>query len=292
MGAALLCAIVGVARGAWSADPTTLECLGANDKSIALRNDHKLGDARAQALVCAAASCPADVRRECVRRIDQLNASMPTIVFEAKDPAGEDLTNVRVTMDGAPLAERLDGAAIAIDPGAHTFVFEASGQPAVTKQLVIREGEKDRRERVQLGVAAPAVAPSQTPGSPGAVGGEANAPPSQTGQPGGLGTQRALAIASAGVGVIGVALGAVFGLQSISKHNDAEQACPGKCATQSGVDLWNSARSAGDISTVAFVVGGAALAAGAVLWFTGAPSSGGGARVGIGPGGIQLRGAW
>lgn len=33
---------------------------------------------------------------------------MPSLVFEAKDRAGNDLGAVRVTMDGQPLAEKLD----------------------------------------------------------------------------------------------------------------------------------------------------------------------------------------
>src|SRR5215510_6041940 len=77
---------------ATAADPTTADCLAANDKSIALRNDHKLLGARTQLLICAASSCPADIRKECVRRIDLVNGSMPTVVFEAKDGTGNDLT--------------------------------------------------------------------------------------------------------------------------------------------------------------------------------------------------------
>jgi hypothetical protein len=54
-------------------------------------------------------------------------------------------------MDGKPLVGRLDGTAVAVDPGQHAFTFEVSGQPSVTKGFVLKEGEKLRRERVVIG---------------------------------------------------------------------------------------------------------------------------------------------
>src|SRR5579863_741315 len=113
---------------AQAADPTTADCLSASEASLKLRGEHRLREARGQLLVCAAASCPEDVRNECVRRIDPVNAAIPTIIFEAKDAAGNDMTAVRVTMDGQPIADRLEGSAISIDPGTHTFRFEAAGR--------------------------------------------------------------------------------------------------------------------------------------------------------------------
>ena len=125
--AAAAAALLAPAGRATAADPTTADCLAANDKSISLRNEHKLLGARTQSLVCAASSCPAEIRKECERRIDLVNASMPTVVFEAKDGSGNDLSAVTVKMDGALLAERLEGTAMPLDPGAHTFTFDSLG---------------------------------------------------------------------------------------------------------------------------------------------------------------------
>jgi hypothetical protein len=44
-----------------------------------------------------------------------------------------------------------------------------------------------------------------------------------------------------------------------------------------GVNLRDDARSAGNLSTVGFIVGGVGLAGAAVLWFTAGPTSGSGA---------------
>jgi hypothetical protein len=282
---ALAMAAAGTAR---AADPTTADCLAATESSLTLRNQHKLRDARAQLLICSAATCPTDIRDECVRRVDQVNADMPTVVFEVKDGGGNDLTGVRVEMDGGTLAEHLEGTALSIDPGEHTFTFTHAGDPPVQKAFVIREGEKDRRERIVLGPAAVAALPAVAPPPLVATQAPVPAPSSWTGQ-------RIGAVVLAAVGVAGLGVGTGFGLAAISRHDDAQKACPQACADQRGVDLWNSARTAGNISTVAFIAGGVALAGGAVLWLTGKPESAPPTRmtqVIWGPGSVGLRGAW
>jgi hypothetical protein len=267
-----------------AADPTTADCLSANSSAVQLRNDNKLRAARGELLVCAAASCPADVRKECLRRVDEVNAQVPTIIFEVKEAAsGKDLSAVKVTMDGQPLADRLEGTALSVDPGEHTFTFETAGQPAVQKQFLIREAQKDRRESVTFGEAAPLI---QQPPPPPLL--EPVAPSS------GLGAQKVVAIVAAGVGVVGVAVGSIFGAMAFSKKNDAQSVCPGDCPDQSGINKWNDAKSTAQISDVAFVIGGVGLVGGAVLWFTAkSPSSEGlSAQVRFGPGSVQVNGAW
>jgi hypothetical protein len=281
-----------------AADPTTAECLSANESSLGLRSQHKLRDARAKLLICSAPSCPADVRDECIRGVNEINAAVPTIVFEARDPTGADLGAVKVRMDGELLVESLEGTALSIDPGTHTFSFETSGQPKVEKQFLIREGEKDRRERIMFGAPAVAVAPvagaeATPPGTTLAV-----SPSTTTTEPPshGLGAQRIGALIAGGVGVVGIGIGIGYALDSRSKHDSATQVCPDpQCpAGSNGVDLWNQAISAGNVSTVAFIVGAAGLAGAATLWFTATPESSGGTstQVGFGPRTLQVRGSW
>jgi hypothetical protein len=292
--AILLVSIFGTVLVGWqahAADPTTADCLDASESSLALRDRHKLRNARTQLLVCSAASCPGDIRDECIRRVAEINAGMPTIVFEVKDAAGNDLSAVKATMDGEPLAERLEGTALSIDPGDHTFTFDTAGQLRVQKKFVIREGEKDRRERILFGPPT-AVTPDPVP-TPHPIGIQSANTPQPTAR-GHLSTQKGLALATAGLGVVGLGLGIGFGIASLSKHGDAVQACSGPCANQHGVDLWNEARSAGDASTIGFIFGAAGLAGGAALWFTSKPESerSPNAQVGFGLGAIQLKGVW
>jgi len=283
IGLAITCALTVVgARSARAADPTTAECLSANEASLTARGQSKLRDARAKLITCTAASCPRDVREECARGVNEINAALPTVVFEAKDAAGADLIAVKVTMDGETLTDHLDGTAIAVDPGAHTFSFETSGHPKAEKKFVIREGEKGRRERIALGGGEAAAGTTLT--SP------AMAEPSP-----GLGGQRIGALVAGGAGVVAVGVGTFFGLRSKSKHDEAQKICPGdqQCPNIDGVNRWNDAISAGNIATVAFVVGAVGIAGGAVLWFTGArESSAATTQVGLGPGTLELRGTW
>ena len=175
--AALASAAV-AARPARAADPTTADCLAATESSLALRNEHKLREARAQLLICSAASCPADMRDECTRRVGEVNAAIPTIVFAVKDAAGNDLVAVRVTMDGQPIAERLEGTALSIDPGAHTFTFETTGQaqhPEAVRDPRRRE-RSARANRIRRADghrhpnAGPRLYPRFRPGRAGAIG--------------------------------------------------------------------------------------------------------------------------
>ncbi len=213
---------------------------------------------------------------------------MPTVVFLAKDGAGTDLSAVKITMDGDVLAERIEGSAIAVDPGEHTFTFETAGQAPVTEKLLLVEGQKERRETVTFGGGATAAAPGAT----GTAGAQGSAPGSEAGS--GMGTQKILAIVAGGVGVVGLGLGAVFGVMAIGKKNDAQSACPGaSCPDQASSDKWSDAGSTGNISTIGFIVGGVGLAGAAALWFT-APStaSGPSAQVGLGLGAVQVKGTW
>ncbi|HLK37289.1 MAG TPA: hypothetical protein VKU41_11095, partial [Polyangiaceae bacterium] len=134
-------------------------CVAATETSLGLRKQGKLHQALKELAACAEPSCPAEIKTECSRRIAEIDDAMPTLILAAKDGTGNDLTAVAVSMDGAPLVGMLDGRAIAIDPGEHSFRFEAAGQPALDKNFVVREGEKDRRETVVIGPPAPAPAP-------------------------------------------------------------------------------------------------------------------------------------
>jgi len=245
--------------------------LAASEASLKAGNEHALRAERSALLICAAASCPSDVRSECIRRVDEVNAAIPTIVFVAKDAPGGDLSAVKVVMDGEVLAERLDGSALSIDPGVRTFRFETAGYRPITKQLVIRESQKNRHEAVVFGSAEALSAPSS-----------------------GVGAQRTLAIVVGGVGLASLGVGSAFGLSAMAKKADAEKVCLHDCADQNGVNLWDEAARAGNVSTVLFIAGGVLLGAGAALWLTAHPDAtrGPSAQVGVGPGSIQLRGVW
>lgn len=251
--------------GALAQEPTVDQCLAANERAITLRGEHRLIESRAALAVCATASCPAEVRDECARRIEELNAVIPTVIFEARDVTGRDLSDVRVTMDGKPLAEQLQGVSLPVDPGKHTFSFQAPGQTPVRVELLVVEGVKERHERVVIGSPPAGPKPVDAPAHEGEL-------------------QRILGWTSVGVGVVGVGLGVYFQIKSSNKQSDADAICAegAACPTISGLtrtesdaaytaqihELTSDANAAGTAAAISFAAGGVLIAGGLALVFT------------------------
>jgi hypothetical protein len=254
-------------------------CVDANTKAQSLRRDGKFDAARAELATCVDVSCPALVRDDCNQRLDELNLAQPTIVFDAKDDRLQDMSEVTVEIDGRPLAQRLDGIAVSVDPGEHTFTFEARGLPKVTRKFVLHEGEKARREQIRLGASALSVAA-------GTSASRAQATP--------FGTQRVVALAALGVGLAGIATGAAFAVRAKAKSNDADAYCPGStCASDAALQMNHDARVAGNVATVAFAVGAAGVAGAVVLWLTARPSGNApSAEVALVGNTLRLQGTW
>src|SRR5579863_74244 len=74
---------------------------------------------------------------------------MPSVVLAATNASGAAVTEATVTVDGGPLAGKLDGLAVDVDPGPHTFGFDGEGTHAETK-VIIAEGAKAQRVAVVL----------------------------------------------------------------------------------------------------------------------------------------------
>ena len=119
-------------------------CLGASEKGQRARAAGKLREAREQFLLCGGEGCPAMVRRDCTQWQGEVMSTLPSVVLGAKDKQGRDLFDVTVTMDGEVVARKLDGKAVAIDPGPHTFKFEIPGSTPVIERALVKEGEKTR----------------------------------------------------------------------------------------------------------------------------------------------------
>jgi hypothetical protein len=252
---------------------TKAACIDSNTKGQDLRREGKLSAAREQFLTCASASCPSILRDDCTRRLDEVERALPTLVIDAKDAAGQDVSAVTVTVDGAHLADKLAGAPLAVDPGEHVFVFQVAGQAPVTRTFVLKEGERDRRERVVVG----AVPPPAIPASPaGASPGAGASPVVSNEAAGGQGARKWVGLTVAGIGVAGIAAGAVFGILTLSQTSQQKTDCAAATDCNSHAQALadhSSATTDGTIATVGFIAGGALLATGAVLFFTGNTAS-------------------
>jgi hypothetical protein len=288
------------------ADDSKKVCTDAYAQAQTLRDAHKLKDARDQLRICSQSTCTAFIVKECTTWLLEVEKGVPTVVITAKDSVGADLVDVRVSVDGQLLTTKLDGQAVAINPGSRLLHFEFADGTQLDRQVLVKEGEKNQEVAVVLskkGGLAPAPTPASvptvplaTPAAEGAhpsltVGVEEGAPAGASGHAGGSGAWKALGWVLGGVGVVGMGVGTTFGILAI---NDKSTDCANNVCNAGTLSGLKTAALVSDIG----VIGGAVLVAGggALVLFT--PKGNAEASVKVAPtwtaqgGGVVLGGRW
>jgi hypothetical protein len=238
-----------------------------------------------------------DRERVARQRAATLMPKIPHIVVHIAD--GNDGAGIEVKRNGQLIGKAQLGTEIPADPGEHVIVASAAMRKAWTTHITLEGNGQTVAVKVpRLETAAPLPAPHTDAVSAAARGQPSlNSPQMVTqDESTGLGTQRTLALVAGRVGLIGLGVGTAFFLRSKSKHNEAEAVCPKSdaCETQAQADLWTSATKAGNVATVAGLIGAAGVGAATALWFTAhtrntTPAT---AQIGSGVDGIVLRGRW
>jgi hypothetical protein len=142
-------------------------CVAAFKNAQKQEQSGHLREAQKSFSQCAKATCGMQLRRECMIRFDQLVMDVPSVVPVVTDASGEPVLEVQVTMDGEQLTSKIDGRAVAVDPGLHEFTF-ISPSGTSTQKIVILQGQRNRPLSISLGserktkqaLAASAVNPS------------------------------------------------------------------------------------------------------------------------------------
>jgi hypothetical protein len=194
-------AVLGRARAAGSDG-----CVRAYEGAQENRLEGRLRDAGEHLLECAQASCPAFIRHDCARWLDEVQAAQPTVVFVARRE-GRELDAVSVTCNGQRVAPRLDGRAIKLDPGKQSCRFQASGAAPVTQVLMVLEGQKNRIVEVEL--------PAGTDAPPDGSGARASLHPAP--------------LILGGVGVLGIAGFAALGWSGLRAEQHLRDSCAPDC---------------------------------------------------------------
>jgi hypothetical protein len=217
-------------------------------------------------------------------------------------------------LDGRPVGQAAWGEPLPLDPGPHPVEATAPGKRAWAQQIEVRPGP------VVLDVAVPALAdagdapaPASTavPSPPGPVAsrsppaaGEPVATPAllppPSGESGGGSAGRTAGLVIGGVGLAGVVVGSVFGAMTFAKNGTAKNDCnfPDGGCSSAGVSAGKDASTFATVSDVAFGVGLAAVAAGAILFVTSRHAAAPSAvrvlpvTVGSSGGGLLVRGSW
>jgi hypothetical protein len=203
----------------------------------------------------AAAAKRSDAESKAAEGAKRLEPRISKVVVQVPPASAAD--GLVVKRDGKPISQAEYGIAVPLDPGTHTIDASAPGRKPWSTRVTVGREASQKTLVVPALEADPLAAKDEAPPASSSSGG----------------TLRVVGLAIAGVGLVGVGVGAVFGLQAKSKNDDAASHC--RDAThcdQTGLDLDQKARDAATISTIGFVAGGALLVGGTILFFA-APKS-------------------
>ncbi len=207
-----------------------------------------------------------DAREKVARaRADKLEPKLSRLAIVV--PKESETDGLSITRDGAEVGRALWGTEVPVDPGKHVVLASAPDKVAFEATVDLAEGGAREQVRIPLLAAAPRAEPKEAmlpagrdKSAGGARGGR------------GLSTQRIAALGLGGLGVVGVGVGAFFGLHAMSSIDQANAHCDDRFCNAAGLSLRDDAKSEATVSTIAFAAGGLAIAGGVALWFT-APKS-------------------
>lgn len=224
------------------------ECVEAADRGQDARAAGHMKEARTNFLMCAADACPSVIRKDCSVWLKDVDDNIPSFVPIASRADGSDVADVRLFVDGVELLQKLDGKAIAIDPGMHDFRFEADGGASKTEmKVLLAQGEKNRRIVAKFdGGQKPQLDEVATYGR------ERKPIP-------------AAAYVLAGVGVLGLSSFAYFGFSGLNEKGKLDDSKCAPACNQSDID---SIRTKFIVADVSLGVSIAALTASAVVTLT------------------------
>jgi hypothetical protein len=191
-----------------------------------------------------------ELTRQAARaELEALEARVAKLVITLAE-APEELS---LRVDGVPLDPNTLGSDRVLEPGSHRVEATGRGVEPILRTIVIEAGET---KTLSLAFDQAARGASSEGGS------------AETGAPS-RGQLRTLGFAAAGVGVAGVAVWTLFGLQAKSAYDELESECPEGCTDSSHRDRIDSGKSSQTIANVGLAVGAVGLAAGGALLYLG-----------------------
>jgi hypothetical protein len=235
-------------------------CVDAHAQAQEARQNGDLQGARELLRVCTQSACPQVVRADCAPWYDEVDRSVPSLVFAVSSAHGDE-TAVSVTMDGVPLLTSVSSAATDVNPGQHTFHFELPGYAPVDQSVLVREGEKSRVVYVRFAPSEPAASPPSAAPTPVPAGPPT---PAMTSRPSAEHVRRPIPLTSyvlAGTAVVGLAWGSYFGGKALSARARDAKDCQPICDE----DTVHSVREKALLADAGFAL--AALSASAAVYF-------------------------
>jgi hypothetical protein len=204
--------------------------------------------------------------------------------------AGNELDELKIEQGNVVVGRALWGTATPTDPGTYSLEVTAPGRKPWSTSVVVPEDGGTATVRVPVLELLPKA--ERTENDQPRVPERALAPKAEERS---WLSRRWPVIPAAAVGLAGVGVGTVFGLKSKQRRDEGDGDCDGRaCTTDHGVTLREQAKKDGNVSTIAFAVGGVGLAAAGVLLLV-LPGSGEPASevaLLLGPAGLECRGSF
>jgi tetratricopeptide (TPR) repeat protein len=183
-------------------------------------------------------------------RARALEARLPYVTLESSDRP----QRPRLRIDGVELGEGSFGVPLPMDPGKHELVTVGEDGRERRREFVLAE-----RQRVKLPVRFSSAKTESRAARSGADAGDG---------------QRSAAYVAGGIGLAGIALGAVTGIITLSKKRTANANCSDALhvCNRAGVEANESGHTFAALSVLGFGVGAVGLGAATFFWLS-APSS-------------------
>lgn len=192
-----------------------------------------------------------------------LEPKLPRVALQL--PTDRAIASVEV--DGEPVPESRWYLPLYLDPGEHAVAISVPGKKRGTVSFRVVDSPTE-----QL-VMVPAPADDIPEPAPKVV--SENPDPHHT--------RRLAGYVTLGAGVVGLAVGATFGIMALSKLSDVDAHCAGQACDAAAGDLSRDAHRDGTISTVSFVLGAAAAAVGGYIVLTSGPPKSAAAKLTVQP---------
>ncbi|MCK6587791.1 MAG: tetratricopeptide repeat protein [Polyangiaceae bacterium] len=203
------------------------------------------------------------------QRAQALEPSLPRLLVRLSSPSPD----IAIYRNLERLKASEIGVETPVDPGAYEIVARSPGRHEFRMTVTAREGSKVLVDVPDLATLSAGSAPLVTPRAPsGDVSKTMASPPPRKPPPppppAELSGRVKIAAVSGGLGLTGMALGAMFGMSAVSKSNEStilQATCKSAAECEKGKDLREGAYGAATAATISFGLGAAGLGAGLIL---------------------------
>ncbi|HEY2515227.1 MAG TPA: tetratricopeptide repeat protein [Polyangiaceae bacterium] len=188
--------------------------------------------------------------------------------------------DTKLTIAGEEIKSAAWSEAAPVLPGTTEILAQTPGRPPGRTTATVSAGER-KRVTVDAGLPAPvAAAPEPAPAPP--------PPPEGPTQP-----TRTIAYLSGGIGVIGFATFAVFGMMAKSTYDGLQRECSGPCTSDHSGEI-HSGETQQTVANVGLVVGAVGAVAGVTLFLVSRPAKreAPAAALQVGPSWVGVRGVF